>query len=213
MFRNSYTRRSWVKEKICQIYDSIDYARKHPISTLRDIAHEETIEFIQQNCPRAVGHRSSRKLLNFSLKHVDIDGAFMEFGVYKGGSISYIAKKRPDQTIHGFDSFYGLAEDWVTNPAETFSLDGKLPSVPSNVRLHQGYFDQSLPKWLEEHPDPMAFVHIDCDLYSSTVTVLDCLKDRFQPGTVIVFDDYFMPYKYIMYVTSTFKDRYDDRSV
>ena len=115
----------------------------------------------------------------------------MEFGVYKGASIRHIAKKRPDKTIHGFDSFYGLAEDWVTNPAETFSLDGKLPSVPSNVRLHQGYFDQSLPKWLEEHPDPMAFVHIDCDLYSSTVTVLDCLKDRFQPGTVIVFDDYF----------------------
>lgn len=191
MFRGNFARRSWVKEKICQIYDSIDYARKHPISTLRERAHEETVEFILQNCPKAVGHRSSRQLLNYSLKKVNIDGAFMEFGVYKGASISHIAKKRPNQTIHGFDSFYGLTEDWVTNPESTFSVDGKLPTVPNNVKLYQGYFEQTLPQWIEEHADSVAFVHVDCDLYSSTVTVLDCLKDRFRPGTVIVFDDYF----------------------
>lgn len=34
-------------------------------------------------------------------------------------------------------------------------------------------------------------LHIDCDLYSSTRTVLRLLKDRIKPGCVIVFDEYF----------------------
>ena len=37
----------------------------------------------------------------------------------------------------------------------------------------------------------MAFLHVDCDLYSSASFVLTQLKDRIQPGTVIVFDEYF----------------------
>ncbi|MEM8858702.1 MAG: class I SAM-dependent methyltransferase [Chloroflexota bacterium] len=191
MFRGNLKRRSWVKEKICQVYDAIDYARLHPISTLRKQAHEETIEFILQNCPKALGLRSSRQLLDYSLEKVAVAGAFMEFGVYKGASLNHIAKHRPDQTIHGFDSFFGLAKDWVTNPESTFSVKGQLPKVLANVRLHQGYFDQTLPQWVENYQDNVAFLHIDCDLYSSTVTVFDYLKDRLQPGTIIVFDDYF----------------------
>ena len=38
---------------------------------------------------------------------------------------------------------------------------------------------------------PVAFLHVDCDVYSSTVDVLRGLAERFQPGTVIVFDEYF----------------------
>ncbi|MEO1650873.1 MAG: class I SAM-dependent methyltransferase, partial [Pseudomonadota bacterium] len=32
---------------------------------------------------------------------------------------------------------------------------------------------------------------IDCDLYSSTVTVFENFADRIKPGSVIVFDEYF----------------------
>ena len=37
----------------------------------------------------------------------------------------------------------------------------------------------------------MAFLHIDCDLYSSTQTIFNLLSDRIVPGTVILFDEYF----------------------
>ena len=37
----------------------------------------------------------------------------------------------------------------------------------------------------------VAFLHVDCDLYSSTKTVLSFLADRLKPGAVIVFDEYF----------------------
>ena len=63
--------------------------------------------------------------------------------------------------------------------------------VPSNVTLHKGWFNDTIPKWKADHPGPLAFVHIDCDIYSSTKTILDMLADRIEPGTVIVFDDYF----------------------
>ena len=37
---------------------------------------------------------------------------------------------------------------------------------------------------------PVALLHVDCDLYSSTVTILDNLHKQIVPGTVIVFDEY-----------------------
>jgi hypothetical protein len=37
----------------------------------------------------------------------------------------------------------------------------------------------------------VAFVHVDCDLYSSTKEILESLGDRFRPGTMIVFDEYY----------------------
>ena len=37
----------------------------------------------------------------------------------------------------------------------------------------------------------MSLLHVDCDLYSSTVTIFDALGPRLQPGTVILFDEYY----------------------
>ena len=74
---------------------------------------------------------------------------------------------------------------------QAFDVKGRLPRVPDNVRLHRGYFDASLPPWLNDNPGPVAFIHIDCDLYSSTKTILELLAPRLAAGTVILFDEYF----------------------
>ena len=39
--------------------------------------------------------------------------------------------------------------------------------------------------------ESIAFVHVDCDLYSSTKTVLDLVCDRLAPDAVLVFDEFF----------------------
>jgi hypothetical protein len=67
-----------------------------------------------------------------------------------------------------------------------FDVRGKLPRVPSNVRLHPGWFDRSLPEWLKQNEGPVAFMHMDCDLYSSTKTIFDLLAARLQPGTIVL---------------------------
>ena len=35
-----------------------------------------------------------------------------EFGVFHGNTANMIARYLPNQTVHGFDSFRGLPEDW-----------------------------------------------------------------------------------------------------
>lgn len=120
---------------------------------------------------------------------VEIPGHRLEFGVATGRTIRHWARLWPNQTIHGFDSFEGLPETWLWNIRRGHFAQ-KLPRVPSNVKLHRGWFDQTLPAWLD-HLGPVAFLHIDSDLYSSAKYVLDTLSDRIVPGTVIVFDEYF----------------------
>jgi hypothetical protein len=48
-----------------------------------------------------------------------------------------------------------------------------------------------LPGFIKENNKPVAFMHIDCDLYSSTMDIFDALAPNICPGTVIFFDEYF----------------------
>lgn len=98
----------------------------------------------------------------------------------------------PDKIIYGFDSFEGLPEDWLYySPKGDFNLNGNAPPVRENVRLVKGWFNETLPEFIKTHPEPCAFIHVDCDLYSSTKTVFDNLKNQIISGTVIAFDEYF----------------------
>lgn len=116
-------------------------------------------------------------------------GLVMEFGVASGRTIRNFARHLPDRMIHGFDSFEGLPESWSwLFPAGSFAQSQ--PRVPANVILHQGWFDQTLPEWLAQNPGDIALLHIDCDLYSSTQTILNLVYDRLVPGTIIIFDEY-----------------------
>ncbi len=58
-------------------------------------------------------------------------------------------------------------------------------------RLSPGLFEDTLPAFLADNDEPIAFVHVDCDLYSSTKTVLDLTADRLAPEAVLVFDEFF----------------------
>jgi hypothetical protein len=59
------------------------------------------------------------------------------------------------------------------------------------VNLYKGWFNETLPRWAQENPGPIAFMHLDADIYSSTKCVFDILGDRIVPGTVLQFDEYF----------------------
>jgi hypothetical protein len=118
---------------------------------------------------------------------------FMEFGVYKGDSINRLADLRSDVQWHGFDSFEGLPEAWTPGARKgAFDVGGLLPPVRKNVRVIKGFFDDTLPGFVRKHAEAkVAFLHIDCDLYSSTKEVFDLLEPMLQPGCVIIFDEYF----------------------
>lgn len=118
------------------------------------------------------------------------DGDVLECGVYFGRSLRVIAARTPGP-VHGFDSFQGLPEAWKENEgAGSYSTAGRLPSVRGNVQLHAGWFEDTLPAFFTGHSDPVRLLHIDCDIYSSTRTVLEHAGPRLVPGSVLVFDDF-----------------------
>ena len=108
-------------------------------------------------------------------------------------TINFIASRCPDQTVYGFDSFEGLPEHWSGNrySRRNFNRKGKPPKVESNVELVIGGFNETLPSFLERETEPFGFVHIDCDIYSSTKQIFDLIAPRIAPGCIIVFDEFF----------------------
>ncbi len=131
-----------------------------------------------------------RDVLRTALEMVTADGIGLEFGVYKGKSMRLMGTLRPDMRFFGFDSFEGFPQDDRPDWNKDFSVPS-LPRVPENCTLVRGWFEDTLAPFLEEHPEPIAFIDIDCDIYSSTRTVLTTLHEagRLHPGQVIYFDE------------------------
>jgi len=141
------------------------------------------------------------RLQNFQVAFNDApkSGYIVECGVGAGNTLKIITRlAAPKQRIFGFDSFEGLPEDWIMSdevivPAGSFKYD---PPKIAGVELRKGWYKDTLPIWKREHTGRIALLHIDSDLYSSAVTVLDELNDQIVPGTVIVFDDMFETEQY-----------------
>lgn len=133
---------------------------------------------------------SRHEMMPFTVGEMKVDGLVMEFGVATGTTINQIATLIPHKKVYGFDSFLGLPEDWAGLKEGHFARDS-LPSVHHNVELIVGWFENSLPRFLESNVEKVSFLHVDCDLYSSTQTIFNHLAPRIVPGTIIVFDEYF----------------------
>ncbi len=144
-----------------------------------------------------LAHRTARtrlftdgfRLLEHGLSAAARDGLVLELGVRRGASIRFLAA-RTAGTVHGFDSFEGLPEAWRGVPEGAYSTQRELPEVPANVRLHAGWFTDTLSPFVAGHPGPIRFLNVDCDLYSSTRDALAVLGPRLQTGSVVVFDEY-----------------------
>lgn len=194
-FIRSILRDSAIQQRIWEIvHEPLDIQTIKPeniqIECYRK-AVKETAEYVAQNMGNVQSYSNRNDLLKLSLSKVQINGLFLELGVGKGESINFIAD-RIESTVHGFDSFEGLPEPWFDGVGKgAFSTNGKLPIVHSNVKLHVGWFEESLPKFVTENQKQIAYMHIDCDLYSATKTAFDMLGDAIVSGTVIQFDEYF----------------------
>ena len=154
------------------------------------ISTYQSADFVLKNIPLALG-KTHLDLRRDAVLAAPEGGLFLEFGVWQANWINRFAKMR-DTQFYGFDSFEGLPEAWSTMAAATFSLDGVLPAVESNVQLIKGWFSDTLPGFLRKHKEPISFMHIDCDLYSSTMDVLNAVRGQLQAGTQIVMDDFML---------------------
>ncbi len=124
-------------------------------------------------------------------------------------------KKRQDMLenikLVGFDSFEGLPKltqadkysddfkegQYVYSPEKAYKniIDAlnKFNAPTDNVMLVKGWFENTVNKSMFKKLGvaKASIINIDCDLYSSTLTVLNGSLDLIQDGTILIFDDWF----------------------
>lgn len=133
------------------------------------------------------------------------DKLFLEFGVFKGNSLleyySAYNQNNIKPMFFGFDAFLGLPEEkldpltpWATGD---FNLDGNInPDLlnKDGIELVVGWFSDTLnDETAKKFGNKKAgLVHIDCDIYTSTLEVLEFLvkHNLLVDGTLIVYDDW-----------------------
>jgi hypothetical protein len=123
-------------------------------------------------------------------------GHALEFGVAAGTTMRQIIANLGSDSVHtfGFDSCVGLPEDWpgTVCKAGAFSNNGNIPDTPGITKFYKGWFTETVPEYLADFPEdiPIILLHLDADLYSSTITILRGLNSRIKVGTVIVCDEW-----------------------
>jgi Macrocin-O-methyltransferase (TylF) len=173
---------------------NISSERRPTAPTLVEMASQRaralSLDYVDANMQRAMFFSAREPLWDFAVRNIGSNGLAAEFGVWQAYSIKRFA--RHFQVVYGFDSFCGLREDWVGHDLlkGNFDLKGLLPSVPANVRLIPGWFEETIPQFLQEHRENFSFVHVDCDTYETASQLLSLIGERLQSGTVVVFDEY-----------------------
>ena len=182
---------------LCAEFDqaiaAIQSGRLPQVAEIVDPRHQARIESLrwvmEQRCAPDVHIGLPARVLERALALAPAEGRTLECGVYFGRSLRMIARSTAGP-VHGFDSFQGLPEAWSAQEgAGAYSTAGRLPRAGDNVRLHAGWFEDTLPGFFTSQTGPVRLLHVDCDLYSSTRTVLQAAEPRLVAGSVIVFDD------------------------
>jgi hypothetical protein len=130
------------------------------------------------------------------LEHEGLDGPidYLEFGVAEGTSIRWWVEnnRHPGATFVGFDSFEGLPEAWGAWPKGSFATGGQIPEIPDpRCGFVKGLFQDTLPGWIAGHEFARRIVlHLDADLYSSTLVALTQLLPKLKASDVVILDEF-----------------------
>ena len=157
--------------------------------------------------------KATRQFFRTVFKALDyngIDGDYVEFGSHGGMTFSLayeqIRQRKIGRHMWAFDSFAGLPEGkapaddhpkWkkgrLATDVESFHRLCRRRCIPREAYTTvEGFYEQTLGAMgADKGPVNIALAYIDCDMYSSTKTVLEFLAPRLKHGMILAFDDYF----------------------
>lgn len=132
-------------------------------------------------------------LYNRVLGRAPVD--YLEFGVATGESFRcWLGLDRhAESRFIGFDSFEGLPENWqADSPMGAYSTGGRVPEVDDpRASFVKGLFQDTVDAFsLGFAPQNRLVMHLDADLYSSTLYVLMAMNRHVRPGTLLLFDEF-----------------------
>lgn len=161
------------------------------MASLKGRPHVQKLGWSAQRTPR----EELYTLVLHSLRNAPFD--YLEFGVFHGRSLRWWVENadHPENRFHGFDTFSGLPENWGPYKAGDMSTKDSMPTFEDpRVRLWKGLFQDTLPGFMQQWKgDRRKLIHLDADLYSSTLYALTMLAPRLLPGDVLLFDEFAVP--------------------
>lgn len=122
---------------------------------------------------------------------------YLEFGVSAGSSFRWWVANtiNPNSRYYGFDTFEGLPEDWGT-----YNKGDMIANIPTlddkRAAFVKGLFQDSLPGFLlADHINAAKrkIIHLDADLFSSTLFALTSLAPYLKKGDILLFDEFNVP--------------------
>ena len=141
------------------------------------------------------------------MKRVPDLGAYVEFGVSRGTSMSCVynvlkAKKIDHVRLVGFDSFEGMPEEsasegWTPGAyrstlAATKSYMASQGVTFEHIELVKGWFDDTLTPEIKQTLGltKASMLMVDCDSYSATKLALEFSLPLIHEQAIVIFDDW-----------------------
>jgi len=159
-----------------------------------------------------------------NIKLDSIKGDYIEFGIFKGKSLYHsvkTAKKinaEKNITFWGLDSFEGFpVENHEFYKAKNFKASkSKVKNSFNkykNVKIIDGYFEDTLSSDELQNIENISFAFIDCDIYESAQVAFKFIKSKMTKGGFIMIDDFTSIDKNGNYIAKSFFDIFDDKEV
>jgi O-methyltransferase len=189
-----------------------------PLATVPEFKHRMSREAQNRDGNRTLSYQAIAENLLFAVQYVaegGVPGEIAEFGCMTGRTANVIsaamASFRIGGKLHLFDSFEGLPK--TTNAVDATSdhvkdgtwgpgtCKGITPEAlrkkclnylkDDQIRIYEGWFSQNMTRI--PAGTKFAMLHVDCDLYESTMDCLDFLfKNKMvSEGAIILFDDWY----------------------
>ncbi|GAY14830.1 class I SAM-dependent methyltransferase [Mycobacterium sp. shizuoka-1] len=179
----------------------------------RDIGvyEPEYQDFIRRTMTELRRHKIPGHTLLWEAAQLRGSGLVLDLGVWIGWSTRLLADKTGGP-VYGFDTFEGIVEDWQVDDgtlvkAGALSIsepyaqrliqdtgvtieDGIPSALGRDVQFVKGSTYDTLAPFLTAHPGPIRLFHMDLDTYESCLHALETCKERFEVGSILVFDEY-----------------------
>lgn len=122
---------------------------------------------------------------------------YLEFGVSEAYSFRWWLEnnKHADSKFYGFDTFEGLPENWGLY--KSGDMTAGIPEVNDDrASFFKGLFQETLPTFLKQHDlntGNRKIIHLDADLFTSTLFVLTSIAPYLEKGDILIFDEFNVP--------------------